>query len=162
MPQIVKLYVEKGRTTQIDDTHWNKTKYGLEADVSDVTSEDALEKLRLDLGFKIDDWLQQAGYPPEAMSALGIPNIDIAELDACEWQTYKKEPAKPGQAAWIKNPAYFTQFEAPPVLLELVEALKRTKDEKLVLGDMTYSFSGKGDMKDAFVSRKPAKRESVK
>ena len=153
------LHVEKGRTTQVDDNHWIKTAYRLEADVSDVPSPDELEKLRLDLEFKIDDWLQQAGYP-EAKS-LGIPKIDLAELDACGWQTYQKEPAQPGQTAWIKNPVYFTQFEAAPALLELVKALERTEDRKLVLGDMEYGFSGKNDVKDHFISRKPAKKESA-
>ncbi|NVM57278.1 MAG: hypothetical protein HWN51_04075, partial [Desulfobacterales bacterium] len=134
MPKIVKLHVEKGRTVQVDDNHWIKSTYRLEADVSDVPSPDELEKLRLDLEFKIDDWLRQTGYPSEAVGALGVPKIDIAVLDACGWQTYKKEPAKVGQAAWIKNPVYFTQFEAPPALLELVKALERTEDRKLVLG----------------------------
>lgn len=97
-------------------------------------------------------------YPPEAKSALGIPKIDLGELDAAPWLTFQtKEPAKPGRAAWMKNPVHFTSFDAPPVILELVNALKKSPDGKLVLGDMIYSFSGKGDVKDHFISRKPVK-----
>jgi hypothetical protein len=48
------------------------------------------------------------------------------------------------------------------VLLQLAKALKRNPDEKLVLGDMEYSFSGKGDMAKHFISRKPVKMETAK
>ena len=93
-------------------------------------------------------------FPPEVMSAQGIPKIDLGELDAAPWLTYQtKEPAKPGKAAWMKNPVHFTEFEAPPVVLELVEALKHTPKERLQLGDVEYFFSGEGK----FISRRPVK-----
>lgn len=156
-PKITKLYVEKGRTTQTDREHWDKVTYGIEADVSDAPDEEAIEKHRMHLAMKIDDWLGAA--PTVApVDVDDIPRIDIAELDDCGWQTYQKQPAKPDQAAWIKNPVEFTSWQdSPKVLSQLVKALRLTLDQKLVLGDMEYSFSGKGDVKDHFISRKPKK-----
>jgi len=172
---IVKLHVEKSLTVQVDDKKWSKTAYRLEADVPD-TSPDELEKLRLDLSFKIDDWLGQEKhdpqpkprYPPDVVQS-DIPEIDLVELDACPWQTYQKKPAGPGKAAWIKNPAQFDRFEAPPVLWELVKALDivrdasadmtRPKPEPLVLGDMQYSYGGD---KLQFINRNPTKTESAR
>ena len=53
----------------------------------------------------------------------------------------------------MKNPSYFTSFEPPQVVFELVKALKRTSEEKLVLGDCEYSLSRDGK----FINRKPIK-----
>ena len=96
--------------------------------------------------------------PPETRSALGIPKIDLADLATAGWTTYHtKQPAEVSEAAWIKNPAYFTDFEAPPVVLELVKALNKTEKKTLRLGDMDYFFSGEGK----FLSRRPAKKEKA-
>ncbi len=159
--KIVKLHVEKGRTTQVAADVWNKVIYRLEADVSDL-SPDELEKLRLDLSFKIDDWLGQEKHVPEDVVRSVIPEIDLAELDGCPWQTFQKKPAKVGTAAWIKNPSYWERFDAPPVLWELVKALEGARDRTLVLGDMAYVFGGKDDMKDRFINRKPVKMEGAR
>lgn len=157
-PKITEIHVERGRTTQVGEKEWNKTTYRLVADVSDVASEDEIERLRQKLAFKIDDWLAQERGVSGPVDIEDIPRIDIAELNACGWQTYKKEPAKPSQAAWVKNPVEFTSWkDSPKVLTQLVKALRRTKEQKLILGDMEYSFSGKDDMKDHFISRKPVK-----
>lgn len=89
-----------------------------------------------------------------------VPRIDLAELEELPWTTWKKDekgnrvPAGEGEAGWIKNPAYFTGFEAPAVQLELVKALKKTSG-KLELGHHTFKFSGKDDM---FVARYPKKK----
>ena len=97
--------------------------------------------------------------PPETRSALGIPKIDLADLATAGWTTYHtKQPAEVSEAAWLKNPAYFTDFEAPPVVLELVKALKKTEKKRLKLGDMEYFFSGE----EKFLSRRPAKKEKAK
>lgn len=167
MPKIVKLHVEKGKMIQVDDKTWSKSAYRLEADVSDVTNKDGLEKTRLDLAFTIDDWLQQEQHTPENLDAATvdtskIPNLDLAELNACPWQTYSKQPAKPGQVAWIKNPEKFERFDAPPVLQELAKALRTIDGKELVLGDMSYELSGKDDMKDSFIKRAPVKGEKAR
>lgn len=109
-PKIIEVHVERGRTIQTGEKEWNKTSYRLVADVSDVASEDEIEKLKQDLAFKIEDWLGQERVPVDVEN---IPRVDIAELNDCGWQTFKKEPAKPGQAAWIRNPVQFTSWENP-------------------------------------------------
>lgn len=163
--KLLKLHVERGMTTQIGEKEWRKITYGLESDVAGL-SLDELEKTRLDLAFKIDDWLQQeqGGIPAEATRdprgpSSGIPQIDIAELDECPWQTYQKKPAGPGKVAWIKTPSHFQRFDAPKVLWELEKALDGAQDHKLVLGDVEYVFGGK---EGQFINRKPAKMESAR
>lgn len=94
----------------------------------------------------------------ELAPEMAVPRIDLGDLDKAGWLTYHtKTPAEPGTPAWLKNPTYFTGWDAPPVVMELVKALKRTPGEKLVLGDCEYSFSGKGDMKNHFIIRRPVK-----
>ena len=97
--------------------------------------------------------------PPGTGTPGDIPHIDLADLDAAGWTSYKtKNPAQPGEPAWIKNPVHFTSYEAPPVILELIKAMARVKPQRLQLGDMEYFFSGEGK----FLSRRPAKKESAK
>ena len=97
--------------------------------------------------------------PPEVTSATGIPKIDLADLDEAGWTSYKtKQPAKPGEAAWIKNPAHFTTFEAPQVIYELVKGLTQAKGNRLQLGNCTYFFSGE----KKFVTRQPVKTEKAR
>ncbi len=97
--------------------------------------------------------LQQIMYP------VNIPEIDLAELDECPWQTYQKNPAGPGKVAWIKNPAHFERFEAPKVLWELVKAMESDRGQALVIGDMQYSFGGD---KGQFINRKTAKAQGAR
>lgn len=100
--------------------------------------------------------------PPATKAEINaIPRIDLAELEELPWTKWKKDDqgkriaAGVGEAGWIKNPAYFTGFEAPPVQLELTKALKRAGG-KLELGEYIFSFSGKDDM---FVTRRPKKEK---
>lgn len=89
-----------------------------------------------------------------------IPRIDLAEIEDLPWTKWKKDeqgkriPADPGEPGWIKNPAYFTGFEAPPVQMELTKALKKTNG-KLELGEYVFGFSGKDEM---FITRRPKKK----
>lgn len=155
--KVTKLSVGFGTTIQQSETEWSKQNYGVEVEVSSDVR-DIVEKAKAEAEQLVRSWLTEPALP-----ATGIPQVDIDELNACEWLTFKKEPAKPGQAAWVKNPIEFTNWANPPnVLLQLAKALKRGPDEKLVLGDMEYSFSGKGDMKNHFISRRPVKTETAK
>lgn len=155
--KVTKLTVGLGTTIQQGEKEWTKQSYGLEVEVnSDV--KDIVEKAKAEAEQLVRSWLSEPPLPPAE-----IPQIDIGELNACEWQTFKKEPARPGQAAWVKNPIAFSSWKDPPnVLLQLVKAMKRSPDEKLVLGDMEYSYSGKGDMAKHFISRRPTKTETAK
>jgi hypothetical protein len=155
--KVTKLSVGFGTTIQQSEIEWSKQNYGVEVEVSSDVR-DIVEKAKAEAEQLVRSWLTEPVLP-----ATGIPQVDIDELNACEWLTFKKEPAKPGQAAWVKNPIEFTNWANPPnVLLQLAKALKRNPDEKLVLGDMEYSFSGKGDMAKHFISRKPVKTETAK
>jgi len=155
--KVAKLTVTLGTTIQQGEKEWTKQSYGLEVEVSSDVR-DIVEKAKAEAEQLVRSWLAEPTLPPAE-----IPQVDIGELNACEWLTFKKEPAKPGQAAWVKNPVEFTNWQNPPnVLLELVKAMKRSPDEKLVLGDMEYSFSGKGETVKHFISRRPLKTETAK
>jgi len=98
--------------------------------------------------------------PKEAQAEIeAVPRIDLAELEELPWTKWQKDaqgnriPAGQGEPGWLKNPAYFTSLEAPPVQLELVKAIKRAGG-KLELGEYTFSFSGKDGM---FITRQPRK-----
>jgi hypothetical protein len=155
--KVTKLTVALGTTIQHGEREWGKQNYGVEVEVNS-DERDIVEKAFVEASQLVRSCLAE---PP--LSPAEIPQVDIGELNDCEWLTFKKEPAKQGQAAWVKNPIEFTTWANPPnVLLQLAKALKRSPDEKLVLGDMEYSFSGKGDMKNHFISRKPVKTETAK
>ncbi len=154
--KVTKLTVHLGRTVQQGEEQWNKQTYGLEVEVNSDQL-DIVEKAKLEAASLVSSWLTEtAGQPTSEF----IPQIDIGELNEAPWQTFQKKPAKPGQAAWVKNPVEFSSWKDPPnALLQLVKAMKRTSDEKLVLGNMEYAFSGE---KKQFVNRKPKKTESAK
>ncbi|GAI96065.1 unnamed protein product, partial [marine sediment metagenome] len=69
---------------------------------------------------------------PAAATDSRIPQLDLAELDDAEWISYAtKARAKPGDAAWLKNPEYFQNVSAPPIITELLAALKRSSTKRL-------------------------------
>lgn len=144
----------------MDDKTWNKKLFGLEADVSDIQDENKLEKLRQDLWDKEGDWIEEESttvakptdVPEPPVSIDDIPDIDIAEIQDAGWLTYQKNPCRPGEVGWVKNPVEFTSWQDPPqVLLRLVKAIHKTADKKLVLGDMEYYLNKK------FINRRPVK-----
>jgi hypothetical protein len=150
---VTKLTVTLGNTVQHGEKEWTKQSYGLELDVgsNDVN---IVERARLEAEQIVNSWLREP-----AMPSVDVPHVDIAELEKCPWTTYSdKKPASPGQAAWVRNPELTNWKDAPAVLFTLVKALNRLPDRKLVLGEMEYAFSGKDDVKDHFVSRKPVGR----
>lgn len=132
-------------------------------------SEESLEEAMLDTvieGYqsivnRLKELRKAWGELPQATRAhMGtVPGINLEELEKLPWTTWKKDeegnrtPAKPGEPGWVKNPAYFTSLETPPIQLELVEAIKKAGG-KLELGGYTFSFSGKDEM---FVTRRPRK-----
>jgi hypothetical protein len=153
--KVTKLTVALGTTIQHSETEWNKRGYALEMEVNS-SDKDIVEKAKAEAEQFEQSWLSEPTLPPAE-----IPQIDMAELNECPWVTFKdKQPAKPGHAAWIKNPVEFTSWkDVPKVLLELVKIMKRDPDQKLVLGDMEYVFSGD---KKQFIQRKPVKTETAK
>lgn len=175
MPKLLKLTLEKSRTVE-DGRGWRKAIVTLSADISDVENETKLDQYYKNFSDKLDDLLakefvatpaatdkeSQVEQPEPPIDVDNIPDIDIAELNEAPWQTYKKKPARPDQTAWVKNPVEFVSWQDPPkVLAQLVKALRLSPNQELVLGDKIYSFGGKGDMKDHFISRKPYKPEKA-
>lgn len=169
MPKITKLYVERGKTVQVDDKTWDKQSFGIEADVSDVAKESDIDELWVKLTMKCEDQLQEGAatvtkptVPEAPIKAEDIPDIDIGEINDCVWIRYGKNkgPAKPGQAAWTKSPIQFTSETFPKALSQLVKLIKKTPDGKLVIGDLEYSLSG-GDSGEHFIGRKPCKPEKA-
>ena len=172
------LVREKSVTKKVGDDYVKIT-YGLGVDLTAIESQtiEDVEKARLHMKNFTDRWIdedinecvilkkpKETAMPQEAVSLNGVPKIDPAELDECEWLTFghPRQQARPGTAAGIKNPTYFTDSEAPPVLLELTKALAKATDHKLVIGDMEYSLGGKDEMKDHFINRKPMKIEGAR
>jgi len=166
-PKILKIYVEKGLSVEVAEGKWRRQSYGVEADVSMLESEEDLNKSRQALENKVEDWLQLGEGAVTEKEVADIPDIDPAELNELPWTKYAGNPGE-----WIKNPAEFTSFECDNMntLLILVKALtkvgKTMKEQKLTIGDKTYSFSGKdketGKPRPMFVTRFPAKKEKAK
>lgn len=138
MPKITKLTVGRGRTSRpSDQEEWLKEYYEFEVDVSDVTSTEGIEKVRIDLEQHLRSWLS------EPMVA-GVPKLDMSKIEQLPWKTYKdKMPCTPGEAGWI-----FTNAEGAE---ELVKAIKTAPKEKLELPPYQFTFSGK---EKQFISRK--------
>jgi hypothetical protein len=140
--KVAKLTVTLGTTIQQNEKEWIKQSYGLEVEVNSDDI-DIVERAKAEAEQLVQSWLAEPALP-----TAGIPQIDTAELNMLPWTNYKtKQPAEKGQAGWI--------FSNTKGAEELVKALNRSPDKKLVVGDCEYSFSGKGK----FVSRKPIKAE---
>lgn len=151
--KVSKVTVVLAKTMQKGEKEWTKQSYGLEVEVGSDTV-DIVQRARIEAEQLVESWLSEPMMP-----AAEIPQIDIAELDALDWTRYKKpqQKATPEEPAWIKNPVEFTSWKNPPqALLQLVKALKRAPNEKLVLGNWEYGFSGE----NKFVSRNKKKNGS--
>lgn len=141
MPKITKLTVGRGRTSRpSEQEEWVKEYYELEADVTDLTTEDGLEKVRVSLEQKLISWLSELVTPQ-------IPQLDMAKVEQLPWKTYdKKAPCHPGEPGWV-----FTNHEGAQ---ELVKLIKASPKEKLELPPYQFTFSGR---EKQFISRKTMK-----
>jgi hypothetical protein len=140
----------KGKTEKIPDAEYQFTRKYLELEVElpQQTTGKELQEALMHAEQFIDGWLEA----PE-VEAAKIPHLDTAELDALPWKTREREPAKPGQFAWLFGPKSKAGIDKGAE--KLVEAIKASKDGKLVIGDMEYTL-----VKDeAFIQRKPVKKE---
>ena len=144
--KITKIAIGKGRSVPKEgpEGEWVKVFYHVEAEVSE--GEDP-EVVRIGLEATLDSWLAEAPTAPE-----WIPKLDEAELEELPWQTRDKQPAKPGQWAWLFGPE--SKTGAPEKAQELVKAIEASKDRKLEFGAYEYTLSeGK-----VFIQRRPAKK----
>jgi hypothetical protein len=80
-----------------------------------------------------------------------IPRFDVASLDALPWKKRNKQPAEPGEFAWLFGPGSRDGTEQGAEWL--VKVIQATKDGNLVIGNMEYSLVKEG----AFLQRKPLK-----
>jgi len=141
MPKITKLIVGRGRTSRpSEQEEWLKEYYELEADVTDIPTEDGLEKARVDLEQKLISWLFEPTAPQ-------LPKLDMAEMEKLPWKNYQtKQPCRPGESGWI--------FANTAGAEELVKLIKASPKEKLDLTVYQFTFSGK---EKQFISRKKLK-----
>jgi hypothetical protein len=149
MSKIASFRIGKGITQKIPGAEYEFTRKYLELEIrmpEQFTEESFLEALTR-AEYYIDNFL---GAPE--VEATKIPQLDTAELDALPWKTRDREPAKHGQFAWLFGPG--SQSGTEKGAEKLVEAIKASKDGKLVIGDMEYTL-----VKDeAFIQRKPVKK----
>ena len=151
----VKVRVGKGRTIRPgDQEEWIKEYYELEMSVKDLSE---IATARANMLGTIDAWLNEAVKAERVKAA--IPKLDLAQIEELPWTTYHtKIRARPGDAAWTKNPTYFKNIKDEParsLAIELAEAIKAAEG-KLQLGEYEFTLSGEDDR---FISRRPVKQE---
>lgn len=143
MLKVVKVRVGKGRTSRPSEAEeWLKEYYELEIEIGDDKELPVARDFALT---QIDSWLAQAPTAPEY-----IPHLDIAEISELPWKDYKtKQPStKPDSPAWAFSNADGAE--------ELVKAINASKDGKVQIGNVEFSFSGDSDQ---FISRRPVKQK---
>jgi hypothetical protein len=139
--KVERIVVGKGKSVPRDgpEGEWSKVYYQLEA--LPAEGED-VQAVKMSLEGILDHWLSV-----EAKPEVGVPKLDLAELERLPWTAYKtKEPAKEGEAGWI--------FANTNGAEELVKAMQKCEG-KLELGAYEYRFSGK---EKNFITRKPVKK----
>jgi hypothetical protein len=148
--------IMKGKSEPIGagtDTPWVKVSYGIELELPENCTIEDLIRYRVQAEQLLDGWLSESGAA--SLEAAGIPTLDQAYLDGLPWKKRSKEPAKPSEFAWLFGPQsnYGTEQGAE----KLAEALQKTRDKKLTIGEMEYSL-----VKDAtFIQRAPVKKEKA-
>ena len=153
----VRVRVGKGRTIRPgDQEEWIKEYYELEMSVKDPSE---IATARANMLGTIDAWLNEAVKAEKVKAA--IPKLDLAQLEELPWSTYRtKVRAKPGDAAWTKNPEYFKGILEGPartLAVDLAKAIK-TAEGKLKLGEYEFTLSGEDDR---FIGRRPVKQEKA-
>lgn len=152
MSKIASFRIGKGRTVRPSEgEEWVRKYLELEIRLPEQFTEEGFHEALLRAEQIIDQWLES----PE-VGATKIPQLDIAEINALPWKNRSREPAKPSEFAWLFGPG--SQSGTEKGAEKLVEAIKASKDGKLVLGDMEYTLV----KNEAFIQRKPVKKEGEK
>jgi len=146
LSRIVSFRIGKGKTARPgEEEEWLRKYLELEIKLPEQFTEEGFWEAVTKAESMIDQFLQAPEVP-------AIPKIDPASLEALPWKNRNKEPAKPGEFAWLFGPGSVSGTEAGAE--ELVKAIKASKNGKLVLGDMEYSLV----KDDAFIQRRPLKK----
>jgi len=143
--KIRKIVMGKGVTRKVPGTENDFDKRYLEVTFEPPeqhTDRDLQEALVSGECF-IDNWILQPETPQ-------IPELDIAEINSLHWKKRNKEPAEPGEFAWLFGPDSRSGTEAGAE--QLVSAIERAGGT-LVLGDMEFALVKDG----VFIQRKPVK-----
>lgn len=149
MGKIASFRIGKGRTVRPSEgEEWVRKYIELEIVLPEQSTEKGFREALLRAEQLIDSWLEAA----EA-EASKTPQLDVSELNALPWKNPKREPAKPGEFAWLFGPG--SQSGTEKGAEKLVEAIKNAGG-KLVLGDMEYTLV----KNEAFIQRKPVKKEA--
>lgn len=145
MSKIVEFRIGKGKTVRPGESEeWIRRYLELTIKLPAKFTEEGFQEALIRAEYLIDNFLGQPETPH-------IPQLDIAEIDALSWKKRNKEPAKPGEFAWLFGPGSRDGTEQGAE--QLVKAIKAAGG-KLVLGDMEYSLV----KDDTFVQRKPTKK----
>ena len=145
--KIVEFRIGKGKTVRPGDAEqWNRKYLELTIRLPEKYTEEDFHVALTRAEYLIDQDL-------EAPEVAAIPRLDIADVDALSWKKRNKEPAEPGEFAWLFGPGSRGGTEQGAE--GLVKAIQATTDGKLALGDMEYSIVKDG----AFVQRKPVKKD---
>lgn len=127
-----------------DEEVWYRSFYEIEAVLDEGEDPQAARGKLIQL---IDSWLSEDVNLPTPTE---IPKLDIAEINALPWVSYKTKQAVSSseEAGWI--------FSNSKGAEELVKAIRKAKGGKLELGTMLYQFSGDNNQ---FISRRPVKQK---
>jgi len=145
MSKIVEFRLGKGITRKVAESEndFNKRYIEFTVRLPEGCSEEQLHEAMLRTEYIADDFLAQAEMPH-------VPQLDTAEINALPWKKRNKEPANPGEFAWLFGPGSRGGTEQGAE--KLVDAIKKAGG-KLVIGDCEYSMV----KEDAFVQRRPVK-----
>lgn len=163
VPVKVKLTVGKGLSLEVSKDRWRKVNYKLELEL-EVQTIEQVEVWKEKAEATIDKWIGKhtgAAKPsPPSVVPGGIPQLDIAEIQALPWKAKNKELAGKGGWAWLFSDVKEIVEKHDPkdraLVLELCRAI-RGSENKLQLGDMIYSYA----KNTKFLNRVPAKRDSA-
>ena len=144
--KIEKFMLGKGVTRKVAGTEndFNRRYLELTVKMPEQYTEQDFHEALVRTEYTIDNYLEQPETPH-------IPELDTAEMNELPWKKRNKEPAKPGEFAWLFGPDSRSGTEAgAEKLVDAIEGAGGT----LVLGDMEYAL-----VKDrVFIQRKPVKK----
>lgn len=153
MSKIVGFKMGKGITAEDKATKtWSRRYLELEVEWQPGQSTESLPQALARAENTIDFWLGQPGPEQEEV---GIPSLDLEEINGLPWKGKGSGMSTPSAWGWIYGPA--ARMGTQQGAEKLAEAIEKAADHKLQLGNMEYIFS-----KDkTFINRKPVKQESA-
>ncbi len=101
MPHVERLIVDKSVSIQNSEEKWCRTRYTLEANVSDMESEQDLETFKEQLEKKVDDWLRrEQGIEPNQTSVKNPKKQDELDFNPNLLLKHEWKGRKTGDGEW--------------------------------------------------------------